>query len=334
MAKAAKRRTGLAKRIGLIGLGAMGLGMAKSLLAKGFEVRGYDVAPQAARRLAAAGGYQAKSPREAAKGAGVVICVVVNAAQTEAVLFGEDGCLATMPDGSVFVGCATMPPDGVRAIAARVTAAKKLYVDAPLSGGAQRAAEGALTILASGPPKAFSLARPALTAMAAKLYELGEEPGVAASFKMVNQLLAGAHIAAACEAITFAAKLGLDLNRVYEVIAEAAGNSWMFQNRIPHVLKGDYTPLSAVNIFTKDLGIVLDMGRRMNFPTPVASNALQLFTMTSAMGMGGDDDSSVARLYAAIAGVDLPKGNELPKGKKRTRPLQVKPSAPDRPHRP
>jgi 3-hydroxyisobutyrate dehydrogenase len=145
---------------------------------------------------------------------------------------------------------------------------------------------------------------------------------------MVNQLLAGAHIAAACEAITFAAKLGLDLSRVYEVIAEAAGNSWMFQNRVPHVLEGDYTPLSAVNIFTKDLGIVLDMGRRMNFPTPVASNALQLFTMTSAMGMGSDDDSSVARLYAAIARVDLPKG------KKRTRPLQVKPSPPDRPRRP
>jgi 3-hydroxyisobutyrate dehydrogenase len=308
MAKAVRQRKHPAGKIGFIGLGAMGLGMAKSLLAEGFDVRGYDVMPKAVRHFVAAGGRSAKSPHEAAEGASIVICVVINAAQTEAVLFGEDGCIGAMPDGSVFVGCATMPPDVVRTIAARVVAAKKLYLDAPLSGGAQRAAEGALTILASGPPKAFLIARGALNAMAAKLYELGDEPGVAASFKMVNQLLAGAHIAAACEAITFAAKLGLDLNRVHEVITEAAGNSWMFENRIPHVLKGDYTPLSAVNIFTKDLGIVLDMGRRMNFPTPVASNALQLFTMTSAMGMGRDDDSSVARLYAAIAGLELPKG--------------------------
>lgn len=310
MAKAAKARKSTGGKVGFIGLGAMGFGMAKSLVAKGFEVNCYDVSPEAAKRLAAAGGRAAKSPREAALGAELVVCVVVNAAQTEAVLFGKDGCLDAMPSGAVFMGCATMSPDAVRELAARVESAKKLYLDAPLSGGALRAAEGALTILASGSRKAFSIARPALNAMAAKLYELGEEPGVAASFKMVNQLLAGAHIAAACEAITFAAKLGLDLDRVYEVITEAAGNSWMFQNRIPHVLAGDYTPLSAVNIFTKDLGIVLDMGRRMNFPTPVASNALQLFTMTSAMGMGRDDDSSVARFYAATAGVELPKGKK------------------------
>lgn len=299
--------TSAGRKVGFIGLGAMGFGMAKSLLAEGFEVHGTDVNPDAGKRLAAAGGHAAASPREAASGADLVVCVVVNAAQTEAVLFGEGGCLDVMPAGAVFMGCATMPPDAVRSIAAKVEKAGKLYLDAPLSGGAQRAAEGALTILASGSPEAFAKARGALDAMAAKLYELGSEPGIAASFKMVNQLLAGAHIAAACEAITFAAKMGLDLQRVYDVITEAAGNSWMFQNRIPHVLAGDYTPLSAVDIFTKDLGIVLDMGRRMNFPTPVASNALQLFTMTSASGMGRDDDSSVARFYAEIAGVELPK---------------------------
>ena len=316
MAKASKAQKPAARKVGFIGLGAMGFGMAKSLIANGFEVHGYDVSAEEVRRLASSGGRGAKSPREAALGAELVVCVVVNAAQTEAVLFGKDGCLDAMPEGAVFMGCATMPPDAVRELAARVAAAKKLYLDAPLSGGAKRAAEGALTILASGSKQAFDVARDALNAMAAKLYELGGEPGTAASFKMVNQLLAGAHIAAACEAITFAAKLGLDLSRVYEVITEAAGNSWMFENRIPHVLAGDYTPLSAVNIFTKDLGIVLDMGRRLNFPTPVASNALQLFTMTSAMGMGRDDDSSVARFYASTAGVELPKGTRPKKAKR------------------
>ncbi|HEX2725955.1 MAG TPA: NAD-binding protein, partial [Beijerinckiaceae bacterium] len=159
---------------------------------------------------------------------------------------------------------------------------------------------------ASGSPAALDKARPVLGAMSQTLHELGPEPGTAAAFKMINQLLAGVHIAVACEAIAFAAKLGLDIGKVYEVISQAAGTSWMFENRIPHVLEGDYRPLSAVNIFTKDLGIVMDMGRAANFPVPMAATALQLFTMTSAAGMGHDDDSSVARFYAQTTGVTLP----------------------------
>src|SRR5438270_2269258 len=134
--------------------------------------------------------------------------------------------------------------------------------------------------------------------MAAKLYELGDAAGQGAAFKMINQLLAGVHIAAASEAITFAARQGLDIRKVYEVITASAGNSWMFENRIPHVLDGDYAPRSAVEIFTKDLGIVADVGRGQKFPTPMAGSALQLFLMTAAAGMGRDDDASVARLYA------------------------------------
>ena len=171
-----------------------------------------------------------------------------------------------------------------------------LYLDAPISGGAAKANAGKLTIMASGPPDAFHAARPALSAMAETISELGDEVGIGASFKIVNQLLAGIHIAAACEAITFAARLGLDIERVYEVITKSAGNSWMFENRIPHVLAGDYSPRSAVSIFTKDLGIVTELGRREKFPLPSASSALQLFLMAEAAGMGGDDDSSVARL--------------------------------------
>jgi len=142
--------------------------------------------------------------------------------------------------------------------------------------------------------------------MAAKIYELGEEPGRGAAFKMINQLLAGVHIAAACEAITFAARQGLDLNKVYEVIAASAGNSWMFENRVPHVLAGDYTPRSAVDIFVKDLGIIQDMARMAKFPVPLAAAALQMFLMAAGAGMGGDDDASLARLYARVTGTSLP----------------------------
>jgi L-threonate 2-dehydrogenase len=135
---------------------------------------------------------------------------------------------------------------------------------------------------------------------------LGDAPGQGAAFKIVNQLLAGVHIAAACEAIAFAAREGLDLQRVYEVITQSAGNSWMFGNRVPHVLEGDYSPRSSVEIFIKDLGIVLDMARARQFPLPLAGSALQMFLMAAASGMGKDDDSSVARVYARMAGLTLP----------------------------
>jgi 3-hydroxyisobutyrate dehydrogenase len=293
-------------KVAVIGLGAMGMGMALSLVRAGLDVAGFDVSPDAVDRLAATGGRGARSAAEAAAGADAVVSVVVNAAQTEAILFSENGCAAAMPDGAVFISCATMAPEAARAMGKRLEGLGRRYLDAPISGGAKRAAEGALTVLTSGSAAAYEKARPVLAGMAQTVHELGAEPGIAAAFKMVNQLLAGVHIAAACEAITFAAKQGLDLAKVYEVITGAAGNSWMFENRVPHVLDGDYTPLSAVNIFTKDLGIVMDMSRSANFPVPMAAQALQLFTMTSAAGMGGDDDASVARFYAATAGVTLP----------------------------
>ena len=295
-----------ARRVAVIGLGSMGYGMAQSLRRAGHDVIGCDIAVPAVERFVAEGGRGAATPAEAVANADIVVSVVVNALQTEALLFGQDGCATAMSETAVFVSCATMAPEIARSLAGRLEATGRHYLDAPISGGAQRAAEGALTILASGSPAAFEAARSALDAMAAKVYELGDAPGTGAAFKMINQLLAGVHIAVACEAIAFAAKQGLDLARVYEVITASAGNSWMFENRIPHVLDGDYRPRSAVEIFTKDLGIVIDMARAEKFPVPMAGAALQMFLMTAAAGMGRDDDASVARLLARMAGIALP----------------------------
>ena len=295
-----------AQRIAVIGLGSMGFGMAASLLRAGFAVTGCDVSADSVARFKAGGGQGAASPAEAVRDAEIVVSVVVNAAQTEAILFGADGALEAMAPGAVFVSAATMDPEVARRLAARVEASGRLYLDAPISGGAQRAAQGELTILASGSAAAFARARPALDAMALRLYELGDAPGQGSAFKMINQLLAGVHIAAASEAIAFAAKQGLDIRKVYEVITASAGNSWMFENRVPHVLEGDYAPRSAVDIFVKDLGIVQDMARNAKFPVPLSAAALQMFLMASASGMGRDDDIAVAKMYAQITGAPLP----------------------------
>jgi L-threonate 2-dehydrogenase len=293
-------------KIAVIGLGSMGFGMATSLKRKGFEVTGCDVSADAVERFVKEGGKGAKTPADAAKGTGIVVSVVLNAAQTEAVLFGQNGVAETLARDAVFISSATMDPDVARRLAKQLEATGRHYLDAPISGGAQRAAQGELTILASGSPAAFARARPALDAMAAELYELGDAPGLGAAFKMVNQLLAGVHIVAAAEAMTFAARQGLDLRKVYDVITASAGNSWMFENRMKQVLDGDYKPRSAVEIFVKDLGIVQDMARSARFPAPLASAALQMFLGAAGSGMGRDDDASVARLYGRISGVALP----------------------------
>jgi putative dehydrogenase len=296
-----------AVKVAVIGLGSMGLGMARAALAGGLTVSGFDINRDAVSALVKHGGQGYDTPLAAAKDADIIVIVVINAHQTESVLFAEQGAIHGLRPGSVIVSSATMSPEDARSFAARATAAGVHYLDAPISGGAEKAAQGRLTVMASGSCEAFEAARPALEAMAETVYELGGEAGTGASFKIVNQLLAGVHIAAACEAIVFAKRLGLDTRKVFEVISKSAGNSWMFENRIPHILEGDYTPRSAVDIFTKDLGIVTDIGREKKFPVPLASSALQLFLMTSAAGMGRDDDASVARLYARIAGLDLPK---------------------------
>ena len=178
-------------RVAVIGLGSMGFGMAQSLRRAGFQVTGYDVSQGTVARFVGEGGHGAQSPAEAARDAGAVVSVVVNAAQTEAILFGPDGVSGALPEGAVFVSAATMDPQNARDFAAKLELTGRHYLDAPISGGSVRAAEGALTIMASGSPAAFQKARGVLDALAAKVYELGEEAGAGAAFKMINQMLAG-----------------------------------------------------------------------------------------------------------------------------------------------
>src|SRR5258708_3474092 len=292
--------------VAVIGLGSMGFGMATSLRRAGFAVTGCDVSVESVKRFVADGGSGAKTPAEAAKAAGIVVSVVVNAAQTETILFGAGGVAETLGEGAVFVSSATMDPDVARRLAKQLEATGRHYLDAPISGGAQRAAQGELTILASGSAAAFTKARPALDAMAAKLYELGDAAGQAAAFKMINQLLAGVHIPVASEAIPLAANQAPHIPKAHTDLTAPPPNSCMFENRMPHVIDGDYKPRSAVEIFVKDLGIVQDMARTSKFPVPLASTALQMFLMAAASGMGRDDDASVARLYGRISGTKLP----------------------------
>jgi 3-hydroxyisobutyrate dehydrogenase-like beta-hydroxyacid dehydrogenase len=193
-----------------------------------------------------------------------------------------------------------------RALAAKADAAGLLYLDAPVSGGAIKARAGEMTVMGAGSEAAFAKAAPVLDAIATKVWRLGAEIGIGATVKVVHQLLAGVHIAAAAEAMALGIRAGADPQALYDVVTSAAGNSWMFENRMARVLTGDDAPRSAVDIFVKDLGLVNDMARGLNFPVPLAAQAQQLFTAARAMGQGGADDGFVIRVWQAITGIELP----------------------------
>ena len=294
--------------VGVIGLGAMGMGMAQSLRRAGHVVNVFDVRSEVAQKFAAEGGLACASLEAIAAASDVLISVVVNAAQTESVLFGDgspqSACAHHLKPGSVFVMCSTVDPAFSVALEKKLNDKGLLYIDAPISGGAAKAASGQMTMMTAGQPDAYAKAEPFLNAMAAKVYKLGDSAGGGSKVKIINQLLAGVHIAAAAEAMALGLREGVDPDALYEVITHSAGNSWMFENRMAHVLAADYTPLSAVDIFVKDLGLVLDMARASKFPLPLSSTAHQMFMQASTAGFAKEDDSAVIKIFP---GIELPK---------------------------
>ena len=289
------------KKVGFVGLGAMGFGMATQLLNKGMKVAAVDSRAEVKGRWTAVRGEWADSPSAAATGASAIVVMVVNAEQVDSVLFGGKGALKSLPAGSVVIVTSTVSPSYSKTLGKRLSEAGFLYLDAPVSGGVVGAESGRLSIMASGSDAAFAASEPLLEAMAAKIYRIGTEPGLGSMVKTVNQLLAGAHITLAAEAMAFGARAGVDPNVLYEVISHSAGSSWMFNDRVPHMLEGDFTPRSAINIFVKDLGIVLDVGRELKFPLPMAALAHQIFVAAAAAGLGNQDDSAVVKLFQNLS---------------------------------
>ncbi len=292
------------QNIGLIGLGAMGAGMASSLRRAGYNVHVYDIRPEAVSAFTADGGVACDSAESVADACPIVISVLVNADQTEQLLFGAGGMAARMQPDSTFVMCSTVDPNWSVNLEQRLEAMGIGYLDAPISGGAAKAASGEMTMMTAGKPAVYARLNGVLETMAAKVYRLGDQAGNGSKVKIINQLLAGVHIAAAAEAMALGLREGVAADDLYEVITHSAGNSWMFENRMAHVLKGDYTPLSAVDIFVKDLGLVLDTARATKFPLPLSATAHQMFMQASTAGFGREDDAAVIKIFP---GIELPK---------------------------
>ena len=291
--------------VAVIGLGAMGMGAAQSCVRAGLDTYGVDLSAQARDVLQAAG---AKAVAASADGFAdkldAVLLLVVNAAQVEAVLFGESKLADKLKPGTAVMVSSTIAAQDARRFGEALAARGLLMLDAPVSGGAAKAAAGEMTVMAAGDDAVFAKLQPVLDAVAGKVYRCGKDIGQGATVKIIHQLLAGVHIAAGAEAMALAAKAGIPLDLMYDVVTHAAGNSWMFENRMKHVVDGDYTPLSMVDIFVKDLGLVTDTGKALRFPLPLASTAFNMFIEASNAGHGKEDDSAVIKIFS---GIELPK---------------------------
>ena len=297
-----------AENICVIGLGSMGMGAAKSCLRAGLNTWGVDLNPAALENLRQAGARDAQPSASAfADQLDAVLLLVVNAQQVNAILFGEEGLAAKLRPGTVVMVSSTLSARDAQQIEQQLAQYQLLMLDAPVSGGAAKAASGEMTVMASGSEAAFTQLQSVLDAVAAKVYRVGSEIGLGSTVKIIHQLLAGVHIAVGAEAMALAARAGIPLETMYEVVTNAAGNSWMFENRMRHVVDGDYSPKSAVDIFVKDLYLVADTAKSLHFPLPLASTALNMFTEASNAGYGREDDSAVIKIFS---GITLPQAEE------------------------
>jgi putative dehydrogenase len=286
----------------------MGMGAAKSCLRAGLNTWGVDLNPAALENLRQAGARDAQPSASAfADQLDAVLLLVVNAQQVNAILFGEEGLAAKLRPGTVVMVSSTLSARDAQQIEQQLAQYQLLMLDAPVSGGAAKAASGEMTVMASGSDAAFAQLQSVLDAVAAKVYRVGSEIGLGSTVKIIHQLLAGVHIAVGAEAMALAARAGIPLETMYEVVTNAAGNSWMFENRMRHVVDGDYSPKSAVDIFVKDLNLVADTAKALHFPLPLASTALNMFTEASNAGYGREDDSAVIKIFS---GITLPQAEE------------------------
>ncbi len=285
-------------RVGIIGTGAMGLGVVQSLVRNGVEVGARDILPRAEAAAVAAGATAFPTPAALVREYPTVILLVVNAAQIEDVLFGEHGAAPELVPGAIVIVSSTVPPAYVATLASRVAARGAHLIDAPVSGGARRAADGTMTIMVSGDAQAIGECAAVFDAIAGRRFVVGEHAGEAATFKVLNNQLAAVNLAAGAEALAIATHAGLDPRLFLEVVSASSGASWIFADRMARALEGDYAPRAATTLLKKDVGIAVDTAAALGCDAPLARAAHEAFDAAVAAGYGAEDDASLLKYYA------------------------------------
>jgi len=278
--------------VGVVGAGAMGMGVVRSLLRGGFSTHVRDVRADAHFEATRLGATCHASPASLADACDAIVVLVVDSAQIEDVLFGSGGIAACKRRPIVLLG-ATIAPEDAASFSQRLGGIGIEAIDAPVSGGPQRAADGSMTMMLSGDAGAIARCDAILRVIAAKVFVVGAQAGDAAKFKIVNNMLAAANLAAAAEAMALAERAGLDPRLVHDVVAASSGASWIFCDRVPRALVRDYVPRAATRILLKDVGLAVGLADRCGMEATFAKAAREAFRAAVAAGFGEQDDAAM-----------------------------------------
>jgi len=298
---ATKASAPAALRVGVIGTGAMGGGVVQNLVRAGIATSARDILVEAQARAVGHGAAGCASPAEVARASDVVIVLVFDAAEVESVLFAPEGVASAGAPGRVVLVSSTVDPLYVKDLAPRLAAVGIALLDAPVSGGPARAVAGTMTMMVSGDEAALVRVRGILGRIAGRVLVLGPRAGDASTFKIVNNLLAGANLAAGAEALALAHAAGLDLERVRDVVNASSGASWIFADRVPRALQNDLSPRAAVKLLAKDLAIAAALAERLRVDAPFGKLAGGAFSARVALGHAEDDDAVLMRLAVRAA---------------------------------
>lgn len=293
--------------VGIVGVGNMGGGMAQRLLACGWQVAVCDLDPARAQFLEEKGAVQRATPGLCAMDSVATIVCVVDAGQTETVLFGADGIAQTARPGSAVLLCPTIAPQDTESFAARLSRCGLHPIDAPMSGGPQRAMEGTMSLMVACADAVFEANRALLETLSCKMFRVGARCGDGARTKLVNNLLAGINLAGAAEALALARRMGLDPARTLDVMEQSSGQSWIASDRLRRAIVGDYAPRAHATLLAKDTRLALEAALAAGFDVPLGGAAQAQFARAIEQGLGMHDD---AVLYAMRSGA-APAAKEM-----------------------
>jgi putative dehydrogenase len=288
------------KSVFIVGIGNMGGGMAANLLSKGWTVFVNDIDPEKVEKLVSKGALaQSIQAYIATKSIAVIVCVV-DAAQTEDMLFGPQGLAHKLASGQTIMLCPTILPQDVETFATRLAKRGIHTIDAPMSGGPARATDGTMSLLVACPDSVFEEHADLLNALSSKVFNISEKPGDAARTKLVNNLLAGINLVGAAEALALAAKLGLDVGKTLGVIEQSSGQSWIGSDRMRRAIVADYLPRAHVTLLEKDTRLALECALAVGFEGPLGAAASRVFAQAHAAGLAAQDDAAIFKYLSAL----------------------------------
>jgi putative dehydrogenase len=285
--------------VGIVGAGNMGGAMLARLRECGWTVAMHDIVPVRCEEARAAGAEVcAAAAAVAARLAdgGLLIVAVVDAAQTEDVLFGAAGALSALRPGHTVMLCPTISPEVVERCAAQLAAHGVATLDAPMSGGPARARDGSMSLMLAGPQAVLAQHAAVLTDLSSRRFVISERVGDGARTKLVNNLLAGINLVGAAEALALAERMGLDLGTTLDVIEQSSGQSWIGSDRMRRAIAGDLTPRAHVTLLEKDTGLAVAAGVSAGFEGPLGPHAAAVFRAAHAAGMAELDDAALLQL--------------------------------------